>query len=314
LLLSRSPTFTASNTLVVYESIPFAMPPGTTAYRDENNAIAFNFPDDLEPGQYYMAVWADIWNEVDEWNENDNISPATTMIDIVNTLPDMQVVNWYAFWDELGVGALTYEVVNDGASSAPTGWLITLALSPNDIIGDGDETFLFSEPANFALDPGGTLYRDDAAAAPFSLYFDYFGNPVPDGVYFIALWLDPNGFLTESNETNNASLSWGTIQIGVGQGVGSAARERAFGESSSMAAGEAYNGKTLPAQRGLMRKVRIGSTPDGGRRMEFLEPSAATDAGPQLRTVETPRWSKVARARQQVIFPVTEMKPMPAGS
>ena len=52
------------------------MAPGTTAYRDANNAIAFNFPGDLEPGEYYMAVWADIWDNVVESNENDNISPS----------------------------------------------------------------------------------------------------------------------------------------------------------------------------------------------------------------------------------------------
>ena len=50
LVLSRDPTF-ANNTLVVYEAIPFDMPPGTTAYRDANNAIAFFFPEDHPPGR-----------------------------------------------------------------------------------------------------------------------------------------------------------------------------------------------------------------------------------------------------------------------
>ncbi len=99
--------------------------------------------------------------------EDDNISFGTTPINIVNTLPD------------------TYDVINNGASTAfaSTGWLITLALSPNNTIGDGDEIFIFSEPANFDIGPGGTLYRDGASAASFLLYFDYFGNPVPDGYY-----------------------------------------------------------------------------------------------------------------------------------
>jgi hypothetical protein len=314
LILSRSPTFTASNTLVVYEPIPFDMPPGTTAYRDANNTIPFNFPDDLEPGQYFMAVWADIWDDVNESNENDNVSPATTIIDIVNTLPDMQVVTWYAFWDELGAGWLTYDVANYGASTAPAGWLITLALSPNDIIGDGDETFLFSEPANFAVDPGGSLYRNFSAAARFSLYSDYFGDPVPDGIYYIALWLDPNDYLDESNEINNASLSWGTIRIGATLGSGSGASAGTDDQTSAAVPGEAYNGKTLPAQEGPVRRVRITTTPQGGRRMEFLPEPTAADSGPRVKAAEPHRWSKVARARQQVIFPVTEMKPMPNGN
>ncbi len=314
LVLSQSPTFTASNTLVVYEPIPFDMPPGTTAYRDAGNSIAFNFPSDLAPGQYYMAAWTDIWNNVEERNENDNVSPATTVVDIVNTLPDMQVVSWYAVWDELGVGALTYEAINNGATTAATGWLITLALSPDDVIGDGDETFLFSEPAQFAVGPGGTLYRDDSAPGHFSLYFDYFGNPVPDGVYYIALWLDPNGSLAESNEFNNASLSWGTIRIGAGDGLTSSTGAAADADAGPMVPGAAYNGKTLPTREARMRRVRISSTPQGDRRMEFLDQGATADAGPRLNTAAAPQWSKVARARQQVIFPVTEMKPMPRGN
>jgi C1A family cysteine protease len=146
LILSRDPTFTSSNILVVYEPIPFELTPGSTAYRDENNTIAFTFPSDLEPGQYYMAVWVDIWDNVAEWNENDNISPSTSMVDIVNTLPDMEVTTWYSEWDELGLGSLTYEVVNNGASVALAGWQISLALSPNDVFGDGDETVLFRSP------------------------------------------------------------------------------------------------------------------------------------------------------------------------
>ena len=144
---------------------PSTWPPGTTAYRDANNSIAFNFPGNLEPGQYYMAAWADMWDDVVESDEDDNISPATSMIDIVNTLPDMEVVSWYAHWDELGLRRPHLRGRQQRRQHrAPTGWLITLALSPDDIIGDGDEIFLFSEPADFALDPGGTLYRDDASA------------------------------------------------------------------------------------------------------------------------------------------------------
>jgi hypothetical protein len=136
---------------------------------------------------------------------------------------------------------------------------------------------------------------------------------VPDGDYYIALWLDPNASLAESNELNNASLSWGTIQIGIGDGVGVSRSEQPSGESSSMAQGEAYNGKTLPARQASMRRVRVSSTPQGGQRLESLDAAAAA-AGPRVKAAESPRWSKVARARQQVIFPVTEMKPMPAGS
>ena len=312
LVLSRDPTFRSSNILVVYEPIPFELAPGGTAYRDANNTIAFRFPQDLEPGQYYLATWVDMWNDVVESNEDDNVSPATSMVDIVNTLPDMQVVSWYAEWDELGLGSLTYDVVNDGVSAAPAGWQVALALSPNDIIGDGDETVLFSEPANFDVYPGGTLYRDESSAAGFSLYFDAFGNPVPDGDYYIALWLDPYASLVESNESNNASLSWGTIAIGAA-GIGSDTRARRSAETSATAPGKAYNGKTLPEPRGFGRRVRLSTISQGRRQTDFVGEDAIDDGGPRGKAAESHQWSKLARARQQVIFPVTEMKAMPRG-
>src|SRR4029450_1846803 len=96
LVLSRDPTFTSGNILVVYEPIPFELAPGATAYRDPDNSIAFTFPSDLAPGQYYMAVWVDIWDNVVESNEHDNISSSDTTVDIDKTLPDMEVTSWYA--------------------------------------------------------------------------------------------------------------------------------------------------------------------------------------------------------------------------
>jgi hypothetical protein len=305
LTVARDPAF-ANSSLVVYERIPFDIAPGTTAYRDANNSIAFNFPYDLEPGQYYMAFKVDIFNDVAESNEGDNLSPATTTIDIVNTLPDMEVVSWYGVWDDFGNGSLTYDVINNGASSAPAGWPIALVLSPDNVIGDGDETVLFSEPANFDLDPGGTLYRDDASAAYFSLYFDHDGNPVRDGLYYMSLWLDPNGSLAESNESNNASVSWGLIAVFGGSSGGAESRA----DASAWTAGEAYNGKVLPAPHGSTRQVRIRTTL-AGRRAEFIGDGGAV-GGPSVKAADSPQWSKTARARQQVIFPVTETRAMPA--
>jgi Papain family cysteine protease/Bacterial Ig domain/CARDB len=317
LVLSRDPTFKSSNTLVVYESIPFAMAPGTTVYRDTNNSIAFYFPQDLEPGDYYMALWADIWDGVAESNESDNISPSTTLVEIVNTLPDVEVQSWYSRWDASGNGSLTYDIVNDGASSAPAGWLVSLVLSPNDTIGDGDEIFLFSEPANYGIDPGGILYRDESAPAAFSLVYDNSGNPVPAGVYYLALWLDPNQSLAESNKSNNASLSWGTVTITSAFDESSAAARRdarSSPEYDSLDAGDAYNGKMLPARDASVRKVHIRAAGPGARQMEFLDDGADTDSGPRVKTAETHTWSKLARARQQVVFPCREAKPMPSGN
>jgi hypothetical protein len=62
-----------------------------------------------------------------------------------------------------------------------------------------------------------------------------------------------------------------------------------------------------------VRNVRITTASQGRRVMEFLGDDAIDDSGPSVKAADSPRWSKTARARQQVIFPVTETKPMPEG-
>jgi hypothetical protein len=315
-VVSSDPTFKTGTSLVVYERIPFTMPPGTTAYRDQSHAIAFNFPHDLQPGRYYMAAWADIWNDVVESNEDNNISPAANLIEIANTLPDVEGLSWYAEWNGFGNGALTYDIINNGASTAPAGWLISLVLSPDDIIGNGNEIFLFAESAGFAIPPGGTLYRDDFAPGYFSLYYDTSGYRVADGVYYIAFWLDPNNGLAESNKGNNASLSWGTVRVHSGFGFSRDALQDggAAAENETIVPSKVYNGKTLPARQASSRKVRISTTAQGNRQMQFLDDGTDTVSAPRLKAAESHPLSKLARARQQVIFPVSEMQLMPDGN
>jgi hypothetical protein len=131
----------------------------------------------------------------------------------------------------------------------------------------------------------------------------------------MALWLDANDFLAESNKGNNASQSWGTVAITNGFGSGASRPDtRSSPGQRSLSSGEAYNGKVLPGRRASVRRVRISDTAQGGRQMELLDKDATTESRPRVKAAESHRWSKLARARQQVIFPVAEMKPMPAGS
>jgi hypothetical protein len=140
---------------------------------------------------------------------------------------------------------------------------------------------------------------------------------VADGVYYIAFWLDSNNALAESDKSNNASLSWGTVGISNGFALGPGAPDQgavATAENGAIVPGKGYNGKTLPARQASLRKVRISTTPQGRRQMQFLDDGAAAATAPRLKAAEPHPLSKLARARQQVIFPVSEMKPMPNGN
>lgn len=309
LLVSRDPVFSPSDTYVVYEEIPFDLAPGESAYRDEDNAIPFRFPDGLAPGDYYAAVWVDDRNVVAESDERDNLSPADDILTITTDLPDIEVLSWYALWDAAGDGLLLYDLVNAGQRRAHGDWFVTLVLSRNETIGDGDEIFLFAETADEELDPGDVLYRDEDAPGEFSLVTDYAGVRVPAGQYYMALWVDPDDDLSEANEINNASLSWG--RVGIAGGGRAAGVPDTPDASTPLVAGTAYNGKVLPERASVVRRVRLVPTPEGGRRLEFADAGGPDAPAMRAGDARRPR-AKTARSRQQVIFPVGRALPMPA--
>ena len=296
-MLSQDETLVFGDIYVIYEEIPFDLESGYSVFRDENNPISFQFPDTLEDGTYYMAIWVDDLNKVKESDENDNVSWGSTQVTIENLLPDLEVQTWYAEWNDYGYGTLTYEVANNGKTVVSgTEWDINLVLSPDEEIGNGNEIFLFYEDGNYALEPGYMISRDEDTAASFYLYEDAFGRSVPAGTYYVAVWVDDLNKVDESNELNNSSTGWSVIEIG--------------GNSRSLkevTARNAYNGRRLPSPDILMRKVQIKRTADGGRSLKFLDEEPVS---PKIGET-TSSLSKTMSSKNHVIFPVVKEIPMP---
>ena len=315
LMLSQNADISASDNYVVYETIPFDLESGSSVYRDSDNSISFQFPDQLQSGVYYMALWVDDLNKVTESNENDNISMGNGEVTITNSLPDLNVNTWYAEWDQYGNGNLTYEVVNNGASGTTTmDWYINLILDPDQAVGNGNEIFLFFEKAGFYLNPGQYIYRDDYSAASFNLYRDYYGHSVPSGTYYVALWVDDLNYEAESNELNNGSYSWGTVSLYGGasatkteEGAREALRSEAKTNDLNRLHGKAYNGKRLPPADVVMRKVEIARSPSGETTLTYLdlqpmEPQVSEQASPHPKAISS---------KTSAIFPATRRMAMP---
>ncbi len=143
-----------------------------------------------------------------------NGTKSVTITPVITKKPDLTVADWYAEWDDYGDGSFTYTVKNQGtAASYNTAWDINLVLSPDSIIGNGDEIFLFYEDANYSIDPGVSVYRDDWSPGYFNLYYDVWGDIVPSGIYYMAVWIDDGNDVDESNESNNYSLGTGTVYV-----------------------------------------------------------------------------------------------------
>ncbi len=320
LMLSRDQVVTQSDYYVVYETIPFDLAPGEAVYRDADNALSFQFPDRLEPGEYYMALWVDDLNLIVESNENDNISRGSDVIAITNSLPDLKVNSWYAEWDNAGAGQLTYEVINSGQSkTARTDWYISLILDEDQIPGNGNEIHLFREQANFYLDPHEYVYRDDYSAARFNLYQDYTKTPVPPGIYNMALWVDDLNMEEESNELNNGSYNWGGVPVfgWTSRNIPSAGEQFSDtlgvdspdGNADMGLSGKAYNGKKLPPENVILRKVHISRTKSGGTLLTEL----TEDVLPPMVDKQMAPFAKTISSQTGLVFPVTDKKAMPGG-
>lgn len=348
LILSENRDITTSDYYVIYETIPFDLKTGARVYRDSDNSISFRFPDQLQSGTYYMALWVDDLDVLEESNENDNISIGNSTLTIQNTLSDLAVNTWYASWDRYGNGALTYEIVNSGVSSTTTtDWYVNLILDSDQVVGNGNEKYLFYEPATFILAPGRILYRRAGEnPAYFNIAQTYDGYAINPGVYYMALWVDDMDAEPESNELNNGSYSWGTVSIGGYYGAARSGKQNlrtgsttdGDSEKSSEGAvdqelvvvdgsGSAYNGKKLPdpTVNLVWKKVEITRMANGGTSMKILEQDtdvaiddgSEEQGGVQNRTSENsaekdgPTYFKTISASAKVIFPTTSSTPMP---
>ncbi|WP_150047316.1 C1 family peptidase [Methylomonas rhizoryzae] len=329
LLLSTDSIINANDTYVVYEAIPFSMDTGGSAYRsiDEGNGIEFQIPQTLEPGDYYMALLVDDQNDVRESDENNNVSPASAIVSLSNNSADLSIDTWYASWDDYsGLGELTYEVSNNGGATATAGWNINLVLTDSEFLPDSSaNTYkLVSDRTSSTLEAGYLFYRDDSNPYLFDLYLDANGNFIPNGYYYMALWIDDENVVAESDELNNTSYSWGYVSVnslfgaaqsGASKTANAIAAKSTAAATASSGSHSAYNGKKLPDKFAKARKVRIAQTADGNRTLTFLDTNKtqSTEAPKMQRTAQH-LFKKHVDSADKAVFPAAQRQAMPGAA
>ena len=327
LILSRDRNADLSDYWVTWEEIPFTLPPGWSAVRDEDNPRSFRFPETVPAGTYYMAMWVDDVQEVRECDETDNVAWGRNQVRFRFTLPDIAVESWWANWNSsTGNGQLRYRVTNQGtATITSTDWDINLILhtrlNPADSL--SSTHFLFFEDANHQLAPGRTIYRDSGNPAYFNIFRDQlFGFPVPSGTYYMSLWVDDLEEVRESNEWNNVSVGRNLVTIRrsaqegqkQSEGVDEAAAENAPKDAVWHST---FNGKALPDR--LTRKVKIVDHDDGSRQLVFLDeeprfvpPPSATVGKPKSGEQKADTaYGKTNQSEDIIVFPRVEVVKMP---
>jgi hypothetical protein len=235
-------------------------------------------------------VWVNGLNVVEETDYDDNVSQGERKVTIEDSLPDLIVKSWYAQWNDVGEGALEYNVSNEGGrATTSTDWDVNLVLSEDEIMGNGDEWVLFSEHATHILEPGGYVYRDENKVGAFNLHRDIFGQRVTTGDYYMGIWIDSQNRQSEADENNNYSIGNNIVTI--------SNMRRLSTENPPVQ--ESYNGKPLP-NRVTWRKVKIIQQLDGSHRLELLSD-----------TTSQPLFDKEIHAADAVISPTVKRTPMP---
>jgi hypothetical protein len=292
LMLSKTQNLKDTGTYIVCEQIPFTLKPGHTAFRDDENPISFNFPQSLSSGTYYMSVWVDDLNKVQETSNTDNWVFGSSSVTIVNSLPDLAIVTWYAEWDDANNGTLTYKIQNDGTATVPANMAdVSLVL----IAENGAQYTLMKETTSFALTTENAAERTDVNPAYFNIVETWDSRSIPYGTYEMAFIVDPNDRVNESDEINNVSMGSGFVEIfRLGKVV---AKKTGLTAGKSM-----YNGKVLPSRELRKKVAALGKTVRKGGQQS--SPSAAIRS--------TSLYKKTMRSADSEISPATLKNQMPA--
>ncbi|BBL76677.1 CARDB domain-containing protein [Methylomagnum ishizawai] len=323
LMLSKDRVINASDLYLVYEPIPFDLKTGESAYRNiaEGNGIEFQFPTGIEPGDYYLALLLDDLNDIPESNESNNVSISEQSIPLTNSLSDLYIGNWYTYWDSTGEGYLSYDIYNYGAQAAPGGWTVKLEL----IDFSGNYWVVANDTISQGLAPNQAVSRDDFSnppPLPFNVNYDEDSNKIPVGIYYVALSVDEENMVQESDE-DNFSYYWDyaylptdwfasakpATQAQAASGALSATASTGTATQAFQNGQAAYNGKRLPGQVAQLRKVRIGQTLGGQRTMEFIDEGLNVGTASASKAEHT--YTKRIRGANAAIFPITQAKPMP---
>ncbi len=293
LMLSKDSSFDTSDIYVIYEEIPFDLNVGEIAYRDENNVRNFNFPQTLQAGTYYIAVWVDDIDLVDELNEKDNISIGDSTVQLQSSLPDIYIDSWEANWTwSNGAGTLQYKICNDGITpTTKTTWDVNLMLSQTvNPSNDPNAYFLFSEDVYNILSAGnGCSYRDESLEASFNLYHDKYFNNIPNGTYYMSLWVDNLNEEEESNEINNYSTGGDLITI---------SNYRTLKNNNVTSN---FNGRKIKDKN--IKKLIVSIDKKGLKRFKIENDTE------EIKTVKY--YQKKVNSKNELIFPVNKKHAMP---
>ena len=165
-------------------------------------------PADARPGIYHMYAKADEdvtgTYAVTESNEDNNWMCSTTTIEIPDPDLVMSQVSIFTYNVNVGESMVILDSMTNRGGSQALSFDIGYVLSPNNIIGDGDDIRLPTTRTLDVLNVGATSTASTSVTIPAD---------VPPGVYYVGAVADIDGTVVELSEANNTGKASSTVTV-----------------------------------------------------------------------------------------------------
>jgi subtilase family serine protease len=171
----------------------------------ESRSLEFSFdvPNDVPVGNYRVAVLADHLHQLDETDEDNNLSISIATVRIADRAPDFRILRVRALTDTLAPGgslSIAYTVQNFG--NEPGAMRLQAYLSANDAISTTDLVFGIAVSSNTS--PREVITGTITANIPSSL---------STGTYWVGLIADETLAVPELSESNNVGRSTDPVTV-----------------------------------------------------------------------------------------------------
>jgi subtilase family serine protease len=194
--LSPTPTLESSTAILIGTRGQYGhLVPGASYTASVSTTVPINLP----PGQYYVFVATDAQEDVFEIDNTNNVVGSVGTVTISRTFADLQINSFTPpATAEAGTGTVfSWTISNNGTGDTIVGqWTDQLILSGDNVLGNGDDIYLWSENHTGLLNPGGSYTITRSVPIPQS---------VAAGEYNLFLRTDAYQQVTETDKSNNSN-------------------------------------------------------------------------------------------------------------
>lgn len=167
-------------------------------------ATSVVIPAETPPGTYHLCAKADAEDAFPELDEGNNTACTTTTITVPKPDLVMKQVSTFTYSVTAGNSMVILDSLSNNGGAQALAFDVGFVLSPNSVIGDGDDIPLPETRTLTSLGVGATSTASTSVTIPES---------VAAGSYYVGAVADVNGVVDESNEANNTKRASSKVTV-----------------------------------------------------------------------------------------------------